>query len=151
MFKPGNILYFDPFVFSNGDTPKAKYFLVLKETSQNLVLASLPTSKDSVPASITLKHGCLDEESINLNCYIFLAGYQVAKHPETSAVFAFPKNTFVYGFRIAEFETSVLEQQVKENAAKVELKGCLLENEYSAIIDCLKASSSVKRKFRKLL
>lgn len=151
MFKPGNIFYFDPFIFPNGDAPKAKYFLVLKEANQNLILASLPTSKDSVPASIPLKHGCLDEECINLNCYIFLAGYQIAKHPGTSAVFAFPKNTFVYGFRIAEFEISRLEQQIKENVVKVELKGCLFENEYSAIVNCLKASSSVKRKYRKLL
>lgn len=151
MFKPGNIFYFDPFIFPNGDVPKAKYFLVLKEANQNLILASLPTSKDSVPASIPLKHGCLDEECINLNCYIFLAGYQIAKHPGTSAVFAFPKNTFVYGFRIAEFEISRLEQQIKENVVKVELKGCLFENEYSAIVNCLKASSSVKRKYRKLL
>lgn len=151
MFKPGNILYFDPFIFPNGDAPKAKYFLVLKEANQNLILASLPTSKDSVPASTPLKHGCLDEECINLNCYIFLAGYQIAKHPGTSEVFAFPKNTFVYGFRIAEFEISRLEQQIKENVVKVELKGCLFENEYSAIVYCLKASSSVKRKYRKLL
>lgn len=151
MFKPGNILYFDPFIFSNGDVPKAKYFLVLKETTGNLILASLPTSKDSVPTSIPLRHGCLEEESINLNCNTFLAGYQVAQHPETSDLFAFPKNTFVYGFRIAKFKISVLEQQINESVVKAELKGCLFENEYSAIVNCLKASSSVKRKYRKLL
>lgn len=97
MFKPSNILYFGPFIFSNGDAPKAKYFLVLKETTGNLILASLPTSKDSVPTSIPLRHGCLEEESINLNCYIFLAGYQVAQHPETLDFFClFQKYVYLW-------------------------------------------------------
>lgn len=46
MFKEGNILYFNPFYFENGNTPKPKYFLVLKEVDGQLVLASLPTLHD---------------------------------------------------------------------------------------------------------
>ena len=51
MFKEGNILYFNPFYFENGNTPKPKYFLVLKEVDGQLLLASLPTSHDHIPSN----------------------------------------------------------------------------------------------------
>lgn len=51
MFEEGNILYFNPFYFENGNQPKPKYFLVLKLTEDKAVLASLPTSHDHIPSS----------------------------------------------------------------------------------------------------
>ena len=53
MFEDGKLLLFHPFLFKNGATPKDKFFVVLKELEGNILLASLPTSKDHV-------HGNLD-------------------------------------------------------------------------------------------
>jgi len=33
MLEEGNIIYFDPFYFKNGNTAKRKYFIVLKNTA----------------------------------------------------------------------------------------------------------------------
>lgn len=45
MLKEGSLLYFNPFVFKNGATPKPKYFVVLAMMDDGkLMLASLPTS-----------------------------------------------------------------------------------------------------------
>lgn len=34
-FEAGAILYFDPFIFQDGGTPKRKYFVVLKRNTWN--------------------------------------------------------------------------------------------------------------------
>ena len=60
MFEEGNLLLFHPFVFKNGTTPKDKFFLVLGNIDGELLLASLPTSKDHVPYGVDVKQGCLD-------------------------------------------------------------------------------------------
>ena len=57
MFEEGNLLLFHPFVFKNGAASKDKFFLVLENMDGELLLASLPTSKDHVPSDIELKHG----------------------------------------------------------------------------------------------
>ena len=54
-FHRGNLLYFNPFIFPDGGTPKPKYFLVLANVGDDVLLASLPTSKDHVPADIPVK------------------------------------------------------------------------------------------------
>ena len=56
-FQEGAILYFDPFIFSDGGSPKPKYFLVLKVMDDACLLASLPTSKDFVPSTVEKIHG----------------------------------------------------------------------------------------------
>ncbi len=65
-FSEGSVLYFNPFVFPDGGTPKSKYFIVLKHVGKKLLLASLPTSKDNVPSFITKFHGCIENPDINL-------------------------------------------------------------------------------------
>jgi hypothetical protein len=145
-FTQGSILYFDPFYFSNGDTPKRKYCLVLKELDNTLVLASLPTSKDSIPSHIVKHHGCIDLAEINFNCYLFLANRPVCDNG-----FAFPRNTHVYGFRIKEFPLREFDRLVSEGRTTISHLGCLLDAEYEALTDCLRRSSSVKRKYRNML
>lgn len=151
MFEEGSILYFNPFFFKDGSDSKPKYFLVIKKIKDEFVLASLPTSKDSVPTNVEMKHGCLEIADINFNCYLFLGGQHVAIHPDNHTEFAFPKNTFVYGFRIDLFDIETFMQQIDNEKSAVELKGKLYPDEYEAIITCLKTSGSVKRRFKKLL
>ena len=91
MFKEGNILYFEPFYFENGNTPKPKYFLVLKEVDNQLILASLPTSHDHIPSNMSKVHGCIDDSTINFNCYYFKAGKDIAFSDVAGETFSFPR------------------------------------------------------------
>lgn len=59
MYTPGNILYFTPFYFANGNQSKPKYFIVLASDGDNLVVVSLPTSQDRIPTFLDKKHGCI--------------------------------------------------------------------------------------------
>lgn len=145
-FTVGAILYFSPFYFSNGDSPKNKYFLVLHCDNQNVILASLPTSQDHVPNTIEKKHGCIDNGEINFNCYYFESGRVVCSNG-----YSFPKATYVYGFRLQQFELATFIVQECNNKTVIDIKGYLLENELKAIKNCLKNSSSVKHKYKKIL
>lgn len=60
MFEEGNLLFFRPFLFKNGAEPQDKFFLVLKKMESDILLASLPTSKDHVPSDLEVKYGCLN-------------------------------------------------------------------------------------------
>lgn len=145
-FSEGAILYFNPFVFPDGGTPKPKYFIVLKHTKETLLLASLPTSKDSVPSIIEKRHGCIDDSAINFNCYYFDPKVIVCENG-----FSFPIGTYVYGFRLNEFEYEKFIQQEAEGQTEITEKGILTENEYTLLINCLAQSKSVKRAYRSLL
>ena len=58
MFEEGNLLYFDPFLFKNGATPKPKFFIVLKnDINDEVILATLPTSKDHIPSDVAITSG----------------------------------------------------------------------------------------------
>ena len=70
MLEEGNILYFDPFYFKNGNPAKPKYFVVLKNIDNNSILASLPTSKDSIPEKEEIENGCVELPNINFNCFV---------------------------------------------------------------------------------
>jgi len=145
-FSEGSILYFSPFIFPDGGAPKPKYFLVLKHTTETLLLASLPTSKDSVPSLFKKAHGCIDDAGINFNCYYFDPHVVVCGNG-----FSFPVETYVYGFRVKEFNFEVFIQQENDGRTTITEKGILTDEEYKAVIQCLVASKSVKRAYRRLL
>ena len=75
MFKEGNLLKFSPFIFKNGACPKNKFFVVLKEAENAMILASLPTSKDHVHPDTQLPF------SFNLNTFIY--GADIDSYPVT--------------------------------------------------------------------
>lgn len=60
MFEPGNLLYFNPFIFPDGGDPKPKFFVVLGEVDETVLLASLPTSKDHIPSDVEVTSGCFN-------------------------------------------------------------------------------------------
>ena len=151
MFKEGNILYFNPFYFENGNTPKPKYFLVLKEVDGQLLLASLPTSHDHIPSNKERVHGCIDDSAINFNCYFFQAGRIVAYNEKDKNDFFFPRDMYVYGYRISFFDLNRFKSLISEGKSEVTYKGKMMEEEYRQLMDCLRKSSSVKRVFRRLL
>jgi hypothetical protein len=79
LYSPGKLIYFDPFYFKNGDESKPKYFLVLKVIDNNVILASLPSSKIHLPATQPIAHGCLEIPESGINCYIFEANKPITK------------------------------------------------------------------------
>jgi hypothetical protein len=95
MYIPGVIIYFTPFYFSNGDS-KNKYFLVLATGEDDILIASLPTSKDHIPRSIEKKHGCINDDTTRVNCYFFEAGTVISE----CGRFSFERDTYVYGEQI---------------------------------------------------
>ena len=151
MFEEGNILYFKPFHFENGNAPKPKYFLVLRNMEEGLVLASLPTSHDHIPSDMQKSHGCIDDNTINFNCYYFKEGKNIAYNENNSCDFCFPKDTYVYGHRIEIFDTEKFSEQIASSKTTVTFKGKLYIDEMEQLYKCLRNSSSVKRKFRRIL
>jgi hypothetical protein len=145
-FQQGAILYFDPFIFPDGGKPKPKYFLVLKVLDNVCLLASLPTSKDFVPSTVEKVHGCIERLDINFNCYYFDPNVVICDNG-----FAFPVETYVYGYRLQTFKLDTLLLQEITDETIIEECGILTEDEYAAVIRCLSNSPAVKRAYRKVL
>ena len=146
MYSAGNILYFNPFYFKNGNNSKPKCFIVLFNNQTNTILASLPTSKDSVPTFIELKHGCINLENINFNCYYFEANKKI-----TTNNWAFERPTFVYGAQVESYELSILIEDYQIKNIDYKIIGSLKKDEFKNLIECFISSSSLKRKFKPLL
>lgn len=150
MFEEGNLLLFTPFYFKNGAMPQPKFFLVLKAFDGNMLLASLPTSKDHVPSDISVKPGCFEDSKRQVNVFVFLAGESVACHPLTNREFAFSLNTFIYGADLETYPVSVFEKQIADHLSEVNLIGKILEPVYRDLRECLKHSRMVKNKYKRL-
>ncbi len=150
MFEEGNLLLFHPFLFKNGATPKDKFFLVLGNVEGELLLASLPTSKDHVPSDVEVKHGCIDLPERDVNIFVFVAGEEIVLKQD-GEYFSFSKNTFVYGANLDMYSVSQLELQERMSQTNIELIGNLDEELFADLKECLSNSKMVKNKFRRLL
>ena len=120
MFEPGNLLYFNPFIFPDGGEPKPKFFVVLGEVEDTVLLASLPTSKDHIPTYVEVTSGCLEIAERMLNAFIFMANEIV-----TDNGFFFDKNTFIYGQNIKTYNTASFLGQTVSGETVIEEKGKL--------------------------
>lgn len=145
MYTPGQLIYFDPFLFKDGSS-KPKYFVVLKRINDQVVLASLPSSQAHLPANHSYTHGCLEMPESGINCYVFEAG-----RPVTKSGWSFPLDTFLYGMWIDEFNTETLKANHPIENVDYEIIGELTDDELRGIIDCFRNSATVKRKYRRLL
>ena len=146
MYTPGNILYFTPFYFKNGEESKSKYFIVLHSNSSNTIVASLPTSKDHIPSFVVKKHGCINLDPINFNCYYFVNGTVIADNG-----WSFPRDTYVYGQQIDTFDKGIFEEIYAIEGVDYEIVGKLTITEFSSLKNCILNSASVKRKIKILL
>ena len=146
MFSPGNLLYFNPFIFPDGGTPKPKYFLVLAETGNDVLLASLPTSKDHVPSDFPVVSGCLELPERMVNAYVLLANT-----PITDNGFSFRVNTFIYGANIKTYDSSAFLSQKQNSETEITLIGKLSGYLFKDIIHCLKNSDAVRNRYKKLI
>lgn len=146
MFDERTIIYFDPFYFKNGNTPKPKYFLVLKNQDNKNILASLPTRKDSIPKKEEIDHGCIELPFINLNCYVISNDIKV-----TDCGKCFDFKTHIYGHQIEDYDVMFLEEVYPLENTDYEIWGKMKNELFLLLIECLKNSKSVKRKYRKIL
>ena len=146
MYTPGTLIYFDPFHFENGNESKPKYFLVLKNIDENSILASLPSSKNHLPAGHEMIHGCLEMPESCINCYIFKANKPITK---TGWSFAF--DTMLYGNWIDDFNIEKLKATYSIKGVDYEIIGELIDAELEKIIHCFANSSTVKRRYKKIL
>lgn len=146
MGNEGDILYFDPFYFKNGNSSKPKYFIVLKITGETSIIASLPSSKDFLPATVVKKHGCIEVPEACFNCYIF-----ESNHIVTTNGWSFPLDTFVYGQQIDEYEISILKDIYPVQDLDFKIIGKLTAREFGLLKDCFIKSANVKRKYKRIL
>ena len=153
MFETGNLLLFNPFIFKNGASPKDKFMVVLGvDANGNIVLASLPTSKDHVPSDVDVKSGCIDFPERQVNVFVFKAGECVIEPNETGqGAFAFEVNTFIYGSDLDTYPISSFNKQISNSEIKVSLIGKLSDEILVSLSDCLKGSKMVKNKFKRLI
>lgn len=146
MFEPGNLLYFNPFIFPDGGEPKPKFFVVLGEMDETVLLASLPTSKDHIPSDVEVKSGCLEIPERMVNAYIFMANEVI-----TDDGFFFEKNTFIYGQNIKTYNSVSFLAQIISGEITIEEKGKLKDDVFTALKECLKNSDAVRKRFKKYL
>lgn len=144
MYHPGTIIFFTPFVFKNGDT-RDKYFIVLHNEDGHTIYASLPTSKDHIPSSVKIKHGCIDLPDVNINCYRFEANQEITEDGGS-----FPKPTFLHGSQLDDYPANLLRTKYTIEKDDYEVMGKLTNDEYLNIIRCFSGSNSVKSKYRKI-
>jgi hypothetical protein len=147
MYSPKNIIYFDPYYFDNGNS-KSKYFLVIKSINDSYVVASLPTTKDHIPDHMDhVSTGCINNDIININCFFFKSGDIISE----CGTFGFPRNTYAYGETVKILDKSILESIYQKEGIDYKILGKLKTDVYDSIVECLKNSSSVKRKIKNLL
>ena len=146
MFEPGNLLYFNPFIFPDGGEPKPKFFVVLGEVYDSVLLASLPTSKDHIPSDVEVTSGCLEIAERMVNAYIFKANEVV-----TDNGFFFEKNTFIYGQNIKTYNTAIFLHQQTDSLTEITEKGKLRDEIFTSLKDCLKNSDAVRKRYKQYL
>lgn len=146
MFNEGDVIYFDPFYFKNGNTAKPKYFIVLKVNAGRSLLASLPTRKSTIPEDQHITAGCLELPDINLNCFIFKED-----EPVTNCGKCFDFRTYIYGHQIEDYDIQLLSEIYPNLGSDYIVWGQLKTKFFTAIVQCFKSSNAVKRKYKRLL
>lgn len=146
MFLQGQIIYFNSFVFKNGNAPKPKYFIILKNIGTKIIIGSLPTRTNSVPSFVTVSHGCINLDDRCYNCYLFQKDKVICKNG-----FSFELPTYIYGDQVEDYEVEKFEEKYSIKGVDYEILDTLTDTEYNEIMKCLLNSQSVKRKIKRYL
>lgn len=145
MYKEGNIIYFDPFYFKNGNAAKEKYFVVLKHFEKQTIIASLPTRTDNIPTKNTIENGCIELPEINMNCFIISPDIELTKCGKHLDF-----KTYLYGYQIDSYETNLMKEIYQVEGTDFIIWGEMKTSIFTELIKCFKNSKSVKRKFKQL-
>jgi hypothetical protein len=146
MFSKGQIVYFTPFYFKNGNTAKNKYFIILKNYNSDVIIATLPTRTNKAPALIDISHGCINDDDRCFNCYLFEGGREICVEG-----FYFDMNTYVYGNEVEDYKTEQLMAVYGIEGVDYNIIGHLTEKEFHQLYECIKVSKSIKNKIKRML
>lgn len=146
MYREGNIIYFNPFFFKNGNPAKPKYFVVLKKYNTNVIVASLPTRKDSIPTKDEVERGCVELPNINLNCFVIPPNEIIT---ECNKCFCF--RTFIYGHQIDSYDLNELNEIYANRGTDFEIFGQMKADIFDNLRLCFRNSKSVKKKYVRIL
>jgi len=145
MFKVGHLYRFEPFYFKSRNektySPKNKYYIVLAINGEDIILGSLPTSKDHIPEQYQINQGSLDIPQSNVNVY------KIAANTQVTECFSFERDTFIYG---EQLNTYSLKELSNNNPNIIDL-GLIFDNIFNDIIKNLRNSKMVKNKYKKML
>lgn len=144
MFTPGNIIYFDPFYFKNGNKAKPKYFLVVSVNESDSIIASLPSSQDYVPSYAEQETGCCEIPQANFNCFIITSEVEVTECGKT-----FDLQTYLYGHLLDLYSKDNLLKQYPNEGIDYHIWGTMKKDLFTMVTDCFLGSDSVKNKFKK--
>ena len=149
MFSEGSVLYFTPYYFTKGDVGKSKnkYFVVIKDAGNDILVTSLPTSQDHIPSKYNHLDGCINIEDINFNCYKFPAKKIVSACNGRS----FPHTTYIYGANIDILNKSDLLNKYPNAGSDYRKEFALRSDILEDIKQCLKNSRCVKRAVKRCL
>lgn len=145
MFTVGKILYFKPFVFKNGAQPKNKYFIVLKNTDSETILASLPTSGDHVPVIHLKDEGCIEVKSSQISCFVISPNIPVTKCGKCLEL-----PTFIYASQLDTYNVDELKSRYPIEKVDYEVYGEMNQRIFNSLILCLKNANTLKRKYKPL-
>ena len=147
MFDVGTILYFNIFHFKNaGAVSKPKYFVVIKHIDNAALLASLPSSQKHLPPALLSTYGCIELPDSGIGCYVLKSALPIATNG-----YAFPLDSYIYGQHLDEYSIENITDLYPLEGVDYEIKGILLPEVLAEIIDCLKNSAAVKRRFKRYL
>lgn len=141
MYQTGELLRFSSFAFKNGKPPKPKFFIVLGQIDDKVLMASLPTSQDHIPADLEIECGCVDIPERDVNAFVF------SPKDRVTPAFSFEKRTFVYGEQVDEYE----QKRLDEMPTSVEHLGLITPQIFKDLKNCVKKAKSLRRKYRTLL
>jgi len=147
VFEEKSLFYFNPFYFKDGTKCKPKYFIVLKDLGDKSIVATLPSGQNYVPfPDKNLKAGCIDLPELSFKCFCFLKDT-----PATHTDYCFPKDTFIYGRWVEDYSLEILSlTYAVENVDYVKC-GKINDDIFDEMLRCLKDSSQIKRKYKKLI
>ncbi len=105
MFEEGFIIYFTPFYFKNGNTPKNKYCIILKHTKDESIYL-LTTRSNKIPKHLMNDDYCISDDEINFSCFAFPINLEV-----TDCGKRFDFKTYCYTDSIDSFAINVMSEK----------------------------------------
>jgi hypothetical protein len=149
MFSEGTVWYFTPYFFTRGkgQPSKNRYLIVIKDAGNDLIIISLPTSKDHIPLKYEHLYGCINDDTANINCYRFKKNDPVSECNTKS----FLKDTYVYGANIEIIDRKKLMEKYPDSDKDYREIFSLRKDVLDSLKLCLKKSKSVKRGIKRII
>ena len=145
MFEEKSLFYFTPFYFKDGTQSKPKYFIVLKNIGNNIIVASLPSSQNFIPfPDKNTRQGCIVLPEFRCFCIL-------KDTPVTNTDYCFPLTTFIYGRWVEDYNIDTLSYTYRiENEDYINY-GKIKDDIFLEMLRCLQESSQIKRRFKKMI